>query len=202
MITRLAAGVKNPDRVNIYINEKFAFSLDLAQVVDYKLKPGQTIDESRLLELKQASDFGKIYALALKKALGRPQSEREMRDYLRRKNRPEFVEPIIAKLRQKHYLDDAAYARFKIASGRVQKGMSKRRLELELRQKGLTDELIQATVEKHDDASALDRLIAKKRKKYPGDDPKSREKFLRYLLAQGFAYDAVRAKLEVIEEEN
>ena len=81
-VTELKAGVKNPERVNVYVNGKYALSLDVAQVVDYKLKIGMVIDEEKLEELKKASEFGKEYQRALEWVLMRPRSEREVRDYL------------------------------------------------------------------------------------------------------------------------
>lgn len=81
-VTELKAGVKNPERVNVYVNGKYTLSLDVAQVVDYKLKIGMVIDEEKLEELKKASEFGKEYQRALEWVLMRPRSEREVRDYL------------------------------------------------------------------------------------------------------------------------
>ena len=81
-ITELRQGVKNPDRVNVFVDEKYAFSLDISQVIDFKIKIGMEISEERLAELKAASDFGKLYQRALEWVLTRPRSERETRDYL------------------------------------------------------------------------------------------------------------------------
>ena len=84
-ITDLKLGVKNQDRVNVYVNDKFAFSLDISQVVDFKIKKGLIISEDKFLELKKASEFGKLYQRTLEWVLMRPHSERETRDYLKKK---------------------------------------------------------------------------------------------------------------------
>ena len=34
LITNLKQGVKNPNRVNVFVDGKYSFSLDVAQVVD------------------------------------------------------------------------------------------------------------------------------------------------------------------------
>ena len=36
-ITDIKQAIKNENRVNIFVNDKYAFSLDIAQVVDFKL---------------------------------------------------------------------------------------------------------------------------------------------------------------------
>ena len=87
VITNLKQGVKNPGRVNVYVDDKFAFSLDVAQVVDFKLKIGRVLTDEKLEELKKASEFGKLYQRALEKSLTRPHSKKEMYDYLYRKLR-------------------------------------------------------------------------------------------------------------------
>ena len=42
-ITDMRQGMKNPGRVNVYVNGVYELSLDVAQVVDYKLKVGLVI---------------------------------------------------------------------------------------------------------------------------------------------------------------
>ena len=85
LVTELKQGVKNPNRVNVFVNGKFAFSLDVAQVVDYKLKVGVRLSADKYAELKNASEFGKLYQRTLEWVLMRPRAVREVRDYLRRK---------------------------------------------------------------------------------------------------------------------
>ena len=73
-ITDLKQGVKNPDRVNVFVDGKFSFSLDLSQVVDFHLKIGQTLTDQELKELKHASEYGKLYGRTLEWVLTRPRS--------------------------------------------------------------------------------------------------------------------------------
>ena len=44
-VTELKAGVKNPERVNVFVNGAFSFSLDVAQVVDLGVKVGRVLSE-------------------------------------------------------------------------------------------------------------------------------------------------------------
>lgn len=84
-ITAIKPAVKNENRANIFVNEKYEFSLDLAQVVDYKIKVGQILTVEKLEELKHLSEFGKLYQRTLEWVLTRPHSVKETRDYLTRK---------------------------------------------------------------------------------------------------------------------
>ena len=64
-VTAIRPAVKNDHRANIFLDGKFAFSLDIAQLAELKLKVGQILDEAQLAELKRASNFGKLYQLSV-----------------------------------------------------------------------------------------------------------------------------------------
>ena len=91
-ITDLRVGVRDKDRVNIFLDGKFAFSLTIAQVSDFKLKRGMILTSDEISRIQKASDFGKLFQRSLEYALSRPHSEREIRDYLKRKKMKREVE--------------------------------------------------------------------------------------------------------------
>lgn len=192
-ITNLKQGVKNPERVNVFVSGKYAFSLDIAQVVDYKLKVGREISEEELAELKKASEFGKLYQRTLEWALLRPRSEKETFDYLykkiyEKKLDKEYIGRIVEKLKDKKYVSDEIFARWYVENRFVKKGVSKKRLEMELIKKGVSREIIERVLAEsgRDEKEEILKMIAKKRAKY--DD----EKLMQYLCRQGFSYEMVR----------
>ena len=195
VITELKQGVKNPDRVNVFVDAKFAFSLDVAQVVDYKLKVGREISEDELAELKKASEFGKLYQRTLEWALSRPRSAKETRDYLykkvfEKKLDKNYIDNIIEKLISKKYLDDKVFAEWWVENRFVKKGVSSKRLKMELMKKGIASDIINEVLGGRDDEQVIDKIIIKKRAKYPDD-----EKLIAYLTRQGFSYELAREKV-------
>ena len=211
-ITKMKQGVKNPNRVNVFVNNEFAFSLDVAQVVDFKLKVGKELSFEELEELKRASEFGKLYQRALEWVLMRPRSIRETRDYLIKKLRSspsggssqgaspslissgesfEFLDTIISQLLSKGYLDDRRFAEFWVQNRFVKKGVSQKRLAMELTKKGVAKNIIEEVLGGRDEEEELRKMIAKKRSRY--DDP---EKLMVYLCRQGFSYELVRKVME------
>ena len=219
VITNLKQGVKNPNRVNVFVNSKYALSLDVAQVVDLGVKVGLEISEDELEEFKKASEYGKLYQRTLEWVLVRPRSVRDTRDYLLRKlktsssgrsSRPssrgsslrprsdcgcpsedvsEFSESIIQRLLDKKYLDDYKFAEWYVENRFVKKGISKKRLKMELMKKGVAREIVDEVIDDRDDEEEIRKVIAKKRAKY--DD----EKLMGYLVRQGFSYDLVKQVL-------
>lgn len=208
-ITDLKQGVRNPDRVNVYVDSKFAFSLDISQVVDFGIKIGFEISASDLEKFKKASEFGKLYQRTLEWVLVRPRSEKECRDYVWRKLRKsssdtlkavrpslwssedisEFSSKIIQRLKDKKYLDDYRFAEYYVENRFVKKGVSLKRLKMELMKKGVSKDIIEEVLADSDrnDEEELKKMILKKRSKYPDD-----EKLIQYLCRQGFPYDLVR----------
>lgn len=220
-ITDLKQGVKNQNRVNVFVNSKYAFSLDIAQVVDFHLKVGMEITAEQLAEFKKASEFGKLYQRALEWVLTRPRSEKETRDYLWRKlhkassdttsrqpvftggarlrsrQQPpkdslealaEFSDEIISRLKSHGYLSDEVFSRWYVENRFVKKGVSQKRLKMELAKKGVSAEIIGEVLndsERNDEEEIL-KMIAKKRARY--DD----EKLTAYLCRQGFQYQQVQ----------
>ena len=92
VVTDIKPAVKNENRVNVFVNNRYDFSLDIAQVVDFKIKVGKKLTETELEKLRQASEFGKLYQRALEKTLSRPHSVKEIRDYLKTKRKKREAE--------------------------------------------------------------------------------------------------------------
>lgn len=84
-ITELKLAVRDKNRVNVFLGSEFAFSLDIAQVVDFGLKVGQKLSDKEIKELERASEFGKLYTNTLEWVLTRPHSVKETRDHLKKK---------------------------------------------------------------------------------------------------------------------
>ena len=79
-ITALKTQLRDKDRVNVFVDGKYSFSLDITQVAELGIKTGAEYTAEELAELENESQFGKLYTRSLEYALMRPRSQREMRD--------------------------------------------------------------------------------------------------------------------------
>lgn len=193
------------------VDGRFLFSLDISQVVALGVKIGNEYDDQELTEIEGESQFGKLYARALEYCLMRPHSMREVRDYLWRKTRatkyksrktgelkeragvaPELAERVMEALIEKEYVDDEQFARYWVENRNLTKGVSRRKLEAELRSKGVSGEIIaqQFSVTERNDDDELRKMLTKKRSKYP-----DQQKLIAYLARQGFGYDDIKRAL-------
>ena len=223
IITDIRQAVKNENRVIIFVNGKYSFSLDIAQVVDLGIKKGLIITEEQLANYKKASEFGKAYQRALEWVLTRPHSERELVDYLKRrrvqanakerqkewedkkngvkpKTRPryDFDDLIIKRLTERGYVDDYKFAQYYVENRFVKRGVSTKRLEMELMKKGVARDIIERVLDnsERNDEEEIKKIVAKKRARY------SDEKLIQYLCRQGFQYDVVKNVVEEFANES
>jgi len=210
-ITDISSQARNPDRVNVSVDGKYRFSLDVFQVGELGVKIGKEYTEQELIELETESQFGKLYARALEYCLMRPHSAKEVRDYLWRKTRStksrnkktgaiverEGVSQAVAdrvydRLVAKNYIDDEKFTRYWVENRNFTKGSSTRKLIAELRAKGVEQSVIDAALADSDrsDDEELKKVLSKKRSKY--DDE---QKLIAYLARQGFSYDDIKSAL-------
>lgn len=215
-ITALTMQQRDPNRVNVMVDGKFRFSLDVTQVIDSHVKVGKEFTAAELAQLETESQFGKLYARALEYCLMRPHSSREVRDYLYRKTivkrykskrtgemleRPGYgtdvTERVFERLVEKGYINDEKFAEFWIENRNLRKGTSQRKLQAELAAKGVDRGVVERLLSESErnDVDELSKIIAKKRSKYDDDT-----KFMQYLARLGFRYDDIKNALQVVEE--
>lgn len=210
-ITDISQAVRNPDRVNISVDGKYRFSLDIFQLTELGIKVGKEYTEEELTEIEQESQFGKLYARALEYCLMRPHSAREVRDYLWRKTREtrtrnrktgeiktregvsqESAERTFNRLVERGYINDETFARWWVENRNQRRGSSLRKLQSELQAKGVDRSIIDKVVGEslRNDDEELAKVIAKRAGRY-----KDEQKLIAYLARQGFAYDDIKRAL-------
>lgn len=193
-ITKISPAIKTEGRYNIYVDDKYSFSLDEVQLASLNLKKNDEIDAEQLDQLKSESDFGKNYVRALDLISRRPRSQREIRDYAFRKQWTKSnTERVIERLLERGYLDDAKFAEIFVRSRANLRNYSTKRMKLELRKRGVASDIVDQVLtdsENFDENAALKNLIAKKRNRYDNE-----QKLIAYLARQGFSYDKIKSAL-------
>ncbi len=195
-ITAIKQQVKNPQRVSVFIDGKYEFSLSLDELLHQKLKNNMELDKSDVKKLKKISADGKLRMRSLEWLLNRPHSEREFRDFLyRKKAEPELIESFVREFSGKGYLDNQKFGEWFVD---LQKRRSKsdRDIRAQLFKKGLNRELIDELLadEPGNEVERLKELVAKKQKvpRYKND----KLKFKQYLARQGFSFDSINEVLK------
>lgn len=195
-ITAIKQQVKNPERVSVFIDGKYGFSLSLDELVKYKLKNNDELDKADVKKYKKISEDGKLRARSLDWLLNRPHSTREFKDYLyRKKADSDLSAKLISEFSEKGYLDDAKFAAWFIDL-ETRRHKSRRAILAALMKKGINGEALEGALEdgEIDELQAIKELIAKKQKlsRYRGDP----QKLVQYLSRQGFSWQTIRENLK------
>ncbi len=200
VVTDIKTQIKNPDKVSVYIDGKYNFSLTVSQLADYKtVRVNKEITDSLLSDLKKLSRFTAQYLQVISLVYARPRSEYEIRTKLRQKKLDsEEIDALVNKLKEDKYLNDKDFAVWWVNGRKNTRSTSTLKLKAELAQKGinssLATEVIEENFNKEDEENSLRELLNKKRGKYD-----SEQKLMSYLASKGFKYSQIK---EILEETN
>jgi regulatory protein len=190
-ITAIEAQKRHPNRVNIHLDGEFAFGL--TRIVAAWLKVGQELDEEKIKRL-QAEDARERALQQAMLFLGyRARSESEIRQNLRKHEIPEeVIEETLVRLRKDGFANDDQFARAWVENRSVFRPRSRRVMALELRQKGLDEELVKTALEDVDDATLAYEAAQKKADSLKDMEWSGfRKKLSEFLARQGFSYSVI-----------
>jgi len=145
--------------------------------------------------------YNKLIRYALKLIVRKRYTEQELDKKLTAKKIGSEMDKIniIKRLKELDYINDKAFARDYISTRVALNPKGKSFLKMELRLKGVADDIIENEIEKADinEESLAKRVVAKYNKRYEGlKKYKKKEKIMRLLLARGFKIDAIYKVLD------
>ena len=196
-ITALTAQMKNPDRVNVFIDGTFA--LGLAMSVAAGLGIGQEISQGELEKLDHRDEIHRARERVLRLLARRPYSSTEITRYLRRHQIDgEIIQNVIDDLTEAKLIDDDAFAAYWVEQRETFRPRSRLALRQELNQKGVEREIVAEALSEVDEIDAARRVAQKQAGRWRGlPEAEWRAKLTRYLMRQGYPYDIVS---EVVTE--
>lgn len=147
--------------------------------------------------------FEKYLTLSYRYLSIRNRSETEIREYLGKKNAAqEIIDKIVTRLKEKKFLNDEEFARSFVLNRARLKPKGKTLLILELRQKGIAEDLIKKVLDEvrgeiPDELSQAKSLIIKKMQKMVGM-PKQEiyQKVGGFLARRGYSWDVVKKAID------
>ncbi len=191
IITKLEYQKKNPDRVNVFIDGRFAVGINSNDILTLQLFKDKEISQQELNNLLAQSEFGKLLNFALNFLSFRPRSEWEVRMRLKRKDsgQARMTDQVIDKLKQIGQIDDLKFGQWFVDQRNTFRPKGRRMLEIELRRKGLAPEIIKAVLKENPNEFGQALLIVQKKFK----DKFDREKIIRFLGNRGFSWDIIES---------
>lgn len=198
-ITDIKEQARRPDRVSVYVDDKYSFSLTKDQALKSGLMVGQDLNPVETERLKDDSKFGKLRDNTFRWLAIRLRSRYEIEQYLDRKTEDnELKQRLLVMLEEMGYINDVKFAEGWIRNRILLRPVSQLRLKQELLQKRVPKEIIETALEQDapDELAAAKLLIAKHSRRY-----KDRRKLMAYLGRQGFNYGTIKTALEQLDGE-
>ncbi len=190
---------KNKNRLNIYLDNKFAFGIFEEIAYKYNLIEGMDIDENFIDNILILEEQQKANNYALNLLNHRWRTEKEIRDKLTNKNYDEnIIKNTIAYLKNQNLINDKRFAETYTEEKIRLKKLGSYRIKHELYNKGISQEIIDETIEKycHNEYERALELAKKKITSYKNDDKNAiYRKLGGYLQRRGYSYDCISSIL-------
>jgi regulatory protein len=202
-ITEIKSGNRRSKRVNIFIDGRFALALDSDLVIKERLMVNAELEPDRIENLVKIDEIQRGFNSAVRYVGYRPRSEAELRNRLERRGfSADIIDKVVSRLKEQGLVDDIAFARFWTENRESFRPRSQSLTALELKQKGITSEIIKQSVSAIDDEdSAYHVALTKTRRLENIDYLDFRKRISGYLQRSGFSYEIIRRTIEKIWQE-
>ena len=202
-ITALKANKRSGEQLYMFLDGKFAVKIDTETVTKKGLKVGEEISESKIQELTEDAGLARGMNIACRFLSYRPRSEAEMKERLRRRGLEDSkIEIIINKLKEQKLLDDTAFAQFWKENRDTFRPRSQRMTGLELKKKGVADEIIKEITDDSNDMQSAYQAGLHKAQHLPNQDYEIfRRKLGDYLKRRGFGYTVINQTVKKLWQE-
>jgi regulatory protein len=192
-ITRLVKTKSREKRVKVYLDGRYASTLLAEVVLKEGLKIGQELSDAQREALTGKDRCQRSLNTATRLLGYRPRSEAEIRQHLRRHGFDDAsTEKTLTSLKNQGLVDDTAFARFWIENRESFRPRSRRLAGLELRRKGINDDIVKQVIGQIDESeSAYRAALGKARRLSPDDYESFRRRLGTYLGRRGFGYEII-----------
>lgn len=177
--------------------DDYSFAILEDTLVRFNLYKGKELEILDIENILKEDSRYKSKNLALK-YLSNMKSEKEVRDYLFRKEiSDEIIDDTIFYLKSENFLDDYQYALLFSKDKLNLNKYGKNKIKMSLRAKGISQNIIDNVLLELPEDKEYTNLLkaAEKKKNSLGDDDKSYEKLVRHLLYKGYDYDLIKKAL-------
>lgn len=203
LITDIQAQTRNRNRVNIYLDGQYAFSLD--RMAAAWLTVGRNLSDEDISRLQEKDEFQTALNRAMHFLSFRAHSQQEMQTYLNNKGyEPALIERVIKRLKEDKLVDDLDFAQSWLDNRQRFRPRSKSLMKLELRQKGVAEPEIEQALQSsdlNDFDLAMDAGRKLSRRYQLLDKLEYNRKLGAALQRRGFSYGIVRECLPILWKE-
>ncbi|HBL51925.1 MAG TPA: hypothetical protein DDZ05_01705 [Candidatus Blackburnbacteria bacterium] len=204
---------KDKSRANVYLDGKFAFGVTLEELLKHGLKVGKELASLQIEKIKGTDHKERVYGNAVKFAMMRPRSEKEIRQWFKRtllrsrqnvgasEGQGNIEDDVFNRLKNLELVDDLKFAQWWVEQRLTFRQKSKRVIGLELKSKGVSDDIIKEVLLQIDTDQEVElaKKIVEKKLRVLGSFPedKRREKLIGALARRGFSWETIKKVVDV-----
>lgn len=194
VITKIEVQKKNRQRCSVFINEDFAFGMEIGSIAKYDIQKGNEYTLEEYNELLKNLQFENSKSDALRYVGYSPRTVKQTIDKLKDLEYDEtIIHQTIDFLKSYNYLDDLDYAQRFILSRITKKRNGRRKVSYDLMQRGISYDISGPIIEEYsqEEYEAAEYLYNRRTKGKDITDYKEKAKITRYLQSRGYTYDII-----------
>ena len=203
-ITDVAPQKNNKNRVSVFVDGEYAFSLDSADALRLGVKVDAEITEKDIEIYNLESNLSKAKSKAFDIVSRKAVTEKGLRDALFKKGYDKVIVDIVVDTMQEYnYINDFDFCEsfFEYAK---QKGWGILKIKSELKRRGVSEVVMRDALSQFSD-SPKERIYDIMCRKFDGADTtdiKQKQKILRFFASRGFDYESTMDALGRFVSEN
>lgn len=202
-ITKIVKQNNSNERYNIYVDDEYAFSATLEDILKYSIKIDIEITKEQLDTLIEYCEENKCYNYALFLLSKKDYTQYEITKKLTSKGySKDVINKIIDKLKRYDIINDEKYAKKYINECLNIKKYGIKKIEYNLLAKGIELDSIENVSCDYDIQLKTAIELIQKKIKYYKNNKDIKNKLIRYLIYRGFEYDIVKEALKSIKLED
>ena len=191
LITKIEVQKNNKQRVNLYLDGEFYCGLSVETVIKNRIKEGQDLEKDNIDFLISQTEK----EIALSKAVSYiskcQKTKSEIIKYLVKKGFGEDIcNYVVEKLQEYNFVNDELYAKNYIKF--KNKNSGKRKIEIELKQKGVSVEVVKKSTDEYINDRDYIKSVAEKYLKNKERDIKTKQKVFRFLASRGYQIEDIK----------
>ena len=200
-ITKITPQIKNPERLNVFVDGEFFIGLEEFYIADLGLKTGKEMTNELAEKLLNTSRISDCMKKAFNLLAYRNRTSFELSKRLKEVGfSSDEIDFTIKKLDSIGYLNDEKFLKDYIGSA-VRKGHSERKIAFSLSTLGVPKEEYTHFIDKicteDSQAEAVERLIEKKIKELSKlDKYKKKQRLVAYLSGKGFDFEIIFSQID------
>lgn len=209
-ITKITTQKRNKNRYNIFIDdgqgETYGFSVEEDVLIEFHLRKGMELTPDLIKTLMQKDNLHKSFTLAINYLSYRMRSEKEIRDYLIKKEvDEEKIKLVVDKLKKEGYLHDGEFAEALVNTRINTTSKGPRLIQQELIEKGVDKSTAEQALVNYEPEVQLEKAMKLIEKKGRSTSKKSHKQQIQYikqtLMQKGFTSDIIQEAISQSELE-